>query len=273
MSEPNARLGAPSAAAAGAACIASSATLVELSGAGPITAAVFRCAYALPFLAALAWTERRGWPLLRTRPAVLAGVLFAVDLVCWHFAIAALGADVSTVLVNLQVVLVVLLGVALVSGGGGRVSVAGVLWALAAAAAYAGFLLALGEVSGDPALSATPLAVAAGAAAVCTALTGVLVRQVDFAPHWSAHGWLAAVAVTGQVVGWLLISRSMPRLPPAVTSLTLLLQPVAAVLLAAVVLDGHPTAWQWAGCALVLLGVRIAHRGTAARALVARDRT
>ena len=47
------------AAAAGAACIASSATLVSLADTAPATAATFRCLYALPFLGVLMLLEDR----------------------------------------------------------------------------------------------------------------------------------------------------------------------------------------------------------------------
>ena len=43
----------------GALVIAFSAILVELSHATPSTAAIFRCAYALPVLGVLAWREDR----------------------------------------------------------------------------------------------------------------------------------------------------------------------------------------------------------------------
>ena len=47
------------AAAAGAACIASSATLVRLADVQPATAATFRCLYALPILGFLLLREDR----------------------------------------------------------------------------------------------------------------------------------------------------------------------------------------------------------------------
>ena len=37
------------------------------------------------------------------------------------------------------------------------------------------------------------------------------------------------LALTSQVVGWLLIALSLPRVPAALTSVVLLLQPAAAV--------------------------------------------
>src|SRR4029077_21132051 len=75
----------------------------------PSTAAIFRCAYALPLLLALAlWEDRRLGPRpVRGRLlAAGAGVFFAADLICWHHSIADVGAGLATVLGNLQVVLV-----------------------------------------------------------------------------------------------------------------------------------------------------------------------
>ena len=63
------------AAAAGAACIASSATLVSLADTAPATAATFRCLYALPFLGVLMLLEDRR---LGRRP--LRARLIAADL-------------------------------------------------------------------------------------------------------------------------------------------------------------------------------------------------
>src|SRR3954447_2553338 len=93
----------------GALAIAFSAILVKLADESPSTAAIFRCAYALPVLGALAWAEdRRLGPRERhdRRLAAAAGVLFAIDLICWHHAIADVGAGLATVLGNLQVAFV-----------------------------------------------------------------------------------------------------------------------------------------------------------------------
>jgi len=94
---------------AGALCIAFSAIFVRLAEAEPSTAAVFRCFWALPPLALLAWLEqRRHGPrgLRERRFALIAGVFFAADLIAWHHAIDDVGAGLATVLGNLQVVFV-----------------------------------------------------------------------------------------------------------------------------------------------------------------------
>src|SRR5436305_12330468 len=92
----------------GAIAIAFSSILVRLSHASPSTAAIFRCAYALPVLGLLTWLEDRR---LRSRSgrerliAVGAGVFFAADLILWHHSIGDIGAGLATVLANVQVIL------------------------------------------------------------------------------------------------------------------------------------------------------------------------
>src|SRR5256884_6855037 len=93
----------------GAVAIAFSSILVRLSHASPSTAAIFRCAYALPLLGLLAWLEDRRFgsrPWRERRIAVASGTFFAADLILWHHSIGDVGAGLATVLANIQVVLV-----------------------------------------------------------------------------------------------------------------------------------------------------------------------
>ena len=48
----------------------------------------------------------------------------------------------------------------------------------------------------------------------------------DLAPTWPSAGWLITLALASQVVGWLLITFSLPRLPAALTSMILTIQPI-----------------------------------------------
>lgn len=279
------------AAAAGAACIASSATLVRLADVEPATAATFRCLYALPFLGLLMLREDRRFgrrPARQRLVAAAAGVFFAVDLVLWHHAIAAVGAGIATVLGNLQVVIVgfvawwllgerpsarlvaavpvVLVGVVLISGVVGADAYGenpglGVLFGVGTSIAYAGFLLVLRHGARDLRRVAGPLFDATAVSALVCALLGPISGGLDLVPSWPAHGWLVLLALTSQVLGWLLISVSLPRVPAALTSVILLLQPVASVLLAAAVLDERPSPAQLLGCVIVLAGVVAATAG------------
>ena len=158
---------------AGALTIAFSSILVRLSHASPSTAAIFRCVYALPVLALLARAERRRFGPRRAsdrRASLAAGVFFAADLLLWHHSIGDVGAGLSTVLANVQVVLVpliawallserpsravlimlpvTLVGVLLISGAletgaYGRNPVRGTVFGFGAGFAYVGFLLLL----------------------------------------------------------------------------------------------------------------------------------
>jgi drug/metabolite transporter (DMT)-like permease len=280
-SERNARV----CAVLGAVAIAFSSILVRLSHASPSTAAIFRCAYALPLLGLLAWIEDRrfgGRSSRQRRAAVMAGVFFGVDLILWHHSIGDIGAGLATVLANIQVVLVplvawfwlserpgrqvlaalpiALLGVVLISGvlehgAYGRDPGRGTVYALAAGVAYVGFLLLLRRGGADLRRPAGPLFDATATGAVVCLIIGLIMGDADLAPDWPSAGWLITLALTSQVLGWLLITISLPRLPAALTSLSLMVQPVGSVALAAVILRESPTTLQLVGVAVVLMAL------------------
>jgi drug/metabolite transporter (DMT)-like permease len=269
----------------GAACISSSAILVTLAHTGAATAAFYRCLLALPVLIPLAVLEqrRRGPRLLATRLyAVLAGVFLAVDLVLWNHSIADVGAGVATVLGNLQVLFVGLLawlvlrerpdrqyltmlpvvftGVVLVSGviggaGAGLHPLAGIGYGVATSAAYAVFLLILRQTAGQTRHVAGQLADATAGAALGALLLGLSFGSFQFRLPWASFGWLLALALVSQTMGWLFITSSLPQLPAALSSLLLLLQPASAMVLAALILGQRPTVVQVGGAVLVCAGV------------------
>jgi drug/metabolite transporter (DMT)-like permease len=63
------------------------------------------------------------------------------------------------------------------------------------------------------------------------------------------------LALTSQVLGWLLITISLPRLPAAITSLLLMIQPIGSLALGALIFGEAPTPLQLSGVALVLLAL------------------
>jgi drug/metabolite transporter (DMT)-like permease len=276
------------AAVAGALTIAFSAILVRKADVSPATAAVFRCAYAVPVLGLLAWIERRRHgPRTRReiRLSLWAGAFFAADLICWHYAIADVGAGLATVLGNLQVVLVgvlawmtlgerpdarvvyavpiVLLGVVLISGALGHGAYGadparGVIFGVATGLTYAGFILVLRQSGRDLRRPAGPLFEATASATVFAVIAGLIIGDVNLAPSWPSHAWLLVLALSSQVVGWLLISVSLPRLPAALTSVLLTIQPVGSVLLGVILLGEAPSAVQLTGVAAIFAGIIVA---------------
>jgi drug/metabolite transporter (DMT)-like permease len=279
----------------GALVIAFSAILVRLADVTPATAAFFRCAYALPLLALLASRERRVYGARERRDRLLAlaaGAIFAADLIFWNYSIKAVGAGLATVLGNVQVVLVALLawaalgerpasrtllsipialtGVVLISGvvGSGAYGddpLLGVIYGLATAISYALFLLILRQAGSSERPPAGPLFDATLSAAVFCAIAGMVIGDLDWLPGAESQAWLVVLALSSQVLGWMLISVSLPRLPAALTSILLMLQPVTSVLLGAVLLDESPSAVQLSGVAIVLAAVAFATLGQRAR--------
>ena len=276
---------APAVALAGALTIAFSAILVHQAAVHPATAALYRCAYALPVLALLAWRERRRYgprAAGQQRLALVAGLFFAADLIFWHQAIADVGAGLATVLGNLQVVIVpfaawavlaeapgrrilmalplTLVGVLLISGAledgaYGDHPARGVLFGALTGIAYAGFLLTLRHGNEDLRRPAGPLFDATWVAAIASLAAALVLGVDDLAPAWPSAAWLATLALTSQVLGWLLISVSLPRLPAALTSMILTIQPVGSVVLGIVLLGEQPTALQLLGAACILAGL------------------
>lgn len=283
------------AALCGVLAISFSAILVRLADVSPITAAFFRAAYAVPFLAAL-WLATRARDARRARAralAVASGLFLAVDLILWHASIGAIGAGIATLLANTQVIFVALAawaihrerpsttalaafplvfaGVALLSGLGapgayGDRPGLGVALGVAAGVFYAGYLMSLRASNRIMVPPNGPLLDATAGALLGTALGSLLVPGLDLAPHWPAHGWLLMLALTVQVAGWLLIAYTLPRLPALETSFMILLQPVGTLLWGALLFTERVSPVQGAGVVLVLAGITaVAVRGSVAR--------
>lgn len=253
----------------------------RLSEQTPVTGAFFRFALALPLLVVLAWRER-GPSTAVGRAAVPAGVLVAVDMILWHFALEDLGAGLGTVLANTQVIFMILLswwllgerltprvgagvgvvcaGVVLVSGVfeeapyGGH-PVRGTALALAAGVTSALYILLLRHANVDPRRPLTPLLVATFIGTGVAGVAGVPGGTLDLTPAAEPLLWLGALALTSQVVGWLLLSVPLRVLPATTTSMVLNVQPIAALVLAALILSEAPSAVQLAGGALIIAGL------------------
>src|SRR6516225_831228 len=231
--------------------------------------------------------------------ARLAGLFLAGDLIVWSHAIAAIGAGLGTVVGNLQVLIIPLLawlflrerprrslvlaspvmlaGLVLV---GGLADVAGsraygtnpglgVVFGAAVAIIYAAYILTLRQSTspGDSRAPGPRLAVAAvlfeatAGATVASAVLGLALNDYRLGPAWPTLGWLALLALTSQVIGWLLITVSMPRLQAGMIGALLLVQPAGSVALSYAFLGERPSVLQLAGVVLVLTGVVVAVSG------------
>ena len=225
-------------------------------------------------------------------------MFFSADLILWHHSIGDVGAGLATVLANIQVVLVplvawailserpgrqvlaalplALLGVLLISGvleqgAYGRDPARGAVFGLGAGVAYVGFLLLLRRGGIDLRRPAGPLFDATATAAVLCVIAGSIIGDARLVPVWPGAGWLITLALSSQVLGWLLITISLPRLPAALTSLLLTVQPVGSVALAAIIFGESPSSLQLFGVALVLCALVYATRPRRRRAALRRS--
>jgi drug/metabolite transporter (DMT)-like permease len=152
-------------------------------------------------------------------------------------------------------------------GAYGRAPLRGALFGLAAGIAYVGFLLLLRRGGSDLRRVAGPLFDATLTCGVACVIAGLIIGDADWTPGWPGVGWLIVLALTSQVLGWLLITISLPRLPAAITSLLLAVQPVGTLALAALILGESPSGLQLAGVAVVMGGLLVASRPPARRRL------
>jgi drug/metabolite transporter (DMT)-like permease len=300
--------------AAGAVCISSTAVLMRLADTSASLASLGRCAFALPVLGTLAWLERRrGAPPMPSRRrwlARLAGVVLAADLIVWDHTIADIGAGLSTVVGNLEVLIIAVLawlvlgerphrslvlaspvmlaGLVLVGGladGAGSHAYGadprlGAVLGVGVALLYAIYILMLRQATSSPAGSpsagrpaAAPLFEATAGAVAGSVVLGFALGDFHHGPTWTALGWLALLALTSQVIGWLLITVSMPRLAAGMIGALLLIQPAGSVALSYLFLNERPSELQLTGVVLMLAGVVIAVSGRAPAVPYSRRRT
>ncbi|WP_084471824.1 DMT family transporter [Haloglycomyces albus] len=284
-------LGASTLVLAGALCLSISAILVKLAGVDAATTAVARCAIAVVVLAPLAWREKARVRAMSRRGvlwSIAAGAALGIDYAAWTASIYHVGAGISTVLINVQVVILpalaflidrekvsrrflitlplMLFGISLVGGLWneslrGPDTFLGVTLGVFAGCGYAVYLFITGRgTRGDPGLFAQPLAWATASAALATIVVSPLSGGIDVTGI-SPRSWalLATLAVVGQVFSWLFIHHGGSTLPTTTTSALLLVQPVLALGLSALVLSEHPTQLQLGGAVVVVGSVAIAN--------------
>ena len=279
---------------AGAACIAFAPIFVRLSEAGPTSTAFWRCALAVPVL--YVWLRRQApaeEPAL-SRPdrsyLALAGVFFACDLGVWHLSIQYTSVANATLLANVAPLFVTLggfllfrerftrlflLGLALALAGAGvlmgesaRISPAsfgGDLLGVLTAVFYAGYILTVGQLRTR--LSTRTVMFWTTLVSAILLWPAALASGEQIIPS-SAAGWvtLVALALVCQALGQGLIAFALAHLPAAFSSVSLLLQPVLAALLAWALFAEALGAVQGLGALAVLAGIALARRGSRAPA-------
>ncbi len=229
------------------------------------------------------------WRAVRPQLALVigAGTCMALYVLCWFLGIERIGAAVPTlialclppVLVTAwavlrgreQLDLPLLLTLAAALGGTAALVLrhgvaptgaaaddnpallAGVLFSVASAVLYAGFTMVSGRLS---------VRLGAGRATTCLTLVAALVMglsafhqplawPLDVAPE----AWLLYLGIFTAALALLAFSWGAARLTPTALTVATLVEPLTAVLLAALLLGERLTPAQWAGAAALLLSI------------------
>jgi len=270
---------------AGAFLISFSAVFVKLANVGPTAAGFYRVFWgALILLPLVAWRRERLWcgrtPFLL---AVACGILFSLDLGCWHRSIHYIGPGLATILGNFQVFFLAAVGifafkekiswqflVSIPLAVAGLFLLVGFRWeqlgseyrwgvllALVTAATYASFVLVLRKSR-----FITPRYSTAANLFVLSAVTalvmglGVPLEGESFRiPDGVSWASLLAYGGVSQVAGWLLITRAIPHVAASRIGLILLLQPTLTFVWDMLFFNRSTTHMEIGGAAIALCAI------------------
>ncbi len=274
----------------GAVLISFSAVFVRLVSVPPTTSAFYRVLIGGAVLVILLVARREpATGLARSWLALLAAALFfALDLGFWHRSIALVGPGLATLLASFQVFVLAIAGVFFFGERGSAalwVSIPmalvglglivgvdwnalpadyrwGVIFGLLTAATYGGYLLSLrrARVLSPSASPMVDLTVVSLATAVLLAISAGVEGESLRIPSWADGVWLTTYAVVAQVIGWLLISRSLPGLPASRVGLILLLQPLLSFVWDVVFFARPVSGREAVGAALALAAIYLGSR-------------
>lgn len=280
----------------GAALVGASPIFVRLSELGPMATAFYRPFLAIPVLAVWMAADRRANPA-SPRPAgagdrfrlLLAGGFFAGDLAFWHLSILNTSVANATLFANFAPIFVTLgawllyahrvtrqymLGLAMALAGAGMLAaenfaiapanLLGDLFGLITAMFLASYILAISRLRAG---FSTAVIMVWGSAGTAAVLLPVALLAGESLVAVTLQGWaiLLGLALLSHAAGQGAIAYALAHLPPGFSSVGLLLEPVAAALLAWLLLAETVSPWQVAGGAIVLCGILLARRGSRQR--------
>lgn len=278
------------AALTGAALIGLAPIAIRVSEVGPHATNLWRFLFALPILALWAGLSRPIPTPSQTGLLLAAGVLFGLEISLWAAALGLTTVTNATLLVNLTPVFAAGLGWLLLKERlsapvltGGAVALAGAVilalaraqqtgaaaggplgWlgdtlAFSGAIFYAGYLMIVRVVGRSLSVGAVmywaTLAAAGVSLAASVALGEVMLPQ-------TLAGWalLVGLGVVVQVGGQGLIAYGVGRVPLAVSTVLLWMQPLVAAALSWIMFGEALGVWAFIGAALILAGIYAVQR-------------
>ena len=277
----------------GAAAIAMAPILVRQSDCSPAASAFWRMALAAPLLWCWVFAAERRMRAInppRRKLLALAGLFFACDLATWHLSILRTSIANATLELNLAPIFVALGGWLLFRQSVSRLFLLGLMVTMGGASILIGPHFRVDDGANGGALMGDGLGVMAGFFYACYMLSiksasstvstarimavSTTVSALILAPlvlygggkifPADMSGWmiLLTLAVVVHVIGQSLIAFGFAKLPAALSSVSLLLQPVMAAIYAWILLGEAMTPLSMLGAAIVLVGIYIAKRAS-----------
>ncbi len=239
----------------GATMISFSGVYVKLAHVGPATSAFYRNLIGGIILSIIVLLKReqlwKDWRYFLL--ASLCGLFFALDMFLWHKSIHYVGPGLATLLANMQVFILAVVGVAVLRerltfslglaiplAMTGLYLIVGIQWkdlggvykvgvycGILAAIFYAAFFLSLRKLqSMEGALSAkVNLVMVSWTSVLFLVFTVPAGGESYIIPDLQTLAALLAYGVSSQVLGWVLITKGLPGIRASLGGLLLLLQP------------------------------------------------
>ncbi len=270
---------------AGACLISFSGVWVKMAQVPPTTSAFYRVFFGFFFLLAACLWQRDFMKITIGRMLLITacGLLFALDLFCWHASIHFIGPGLATILGNFQVFVLAAFGILFYSEKIrlrfllsvplaiiGLVLVVGISWTslspdyqtgiflgLLTAVCYSGFLLTLKRIQtqGKDYSFFFALMLISLTCAIFLGLRMLAVGDSFAIPDPLSLLSLFNLGLFSQTLGWALIANAMPKIRTSFTGLILLLQPTLAFLWD-VLFFARPTDMvNWVGIVLTLSAI------------------
>jgi drug/metabolite transporter (DMT)-like permease len=276
----------------GAFLISFSGVWVKLSHVPPTASAFYRVFLGFLFLL-IACLWRRDYMKLtsgRLLLMIFCGLLFALDLYCWHASIQYIGPGLATILGNFQVFVLAACGIllfrerirprfllAIPLALAGLFLVVGINWTalsadyktgiylgLATAVCYSGFLLTLRKIQTESRSYSFFFALMLISLSCSVFLGGHMLMTGDsFAiPDRQSLLSLISLGLFSQTIGWALIANAMPKIRASFTGLILLLQPSLAFVWDVLFFRRPTDLLNWAGVIVTLTAIYLGLTGS-----------
>jgi drug/metabolite transporter (DMT)-like permease len=271
----------------GAVSIAFSPIFVRFSDVDPIITAFYRIFLSLPFFLFFSSTkliEKINFNVFKNHFALIfiSGLFFALDLICWHWSIKLTTVSKATFLSNLAPIVVIMYALFFLKEKFSKFFVIAVLLSLSGmflllgesfqfnktqflgdllgvltALWYGSYIVTISQLRKK--FNSTTIMFLSGSVSSALVLIAALLFEQNLIPQ--SVFTITVLFLLGficQFMGQTFITYSLAYLPASLSSLSLLIQPVTATILAYLFFEEKLTLIQFMGSILILIGIYIA---------------